>query len=522
MPLEPILALLKAQEELRFFVDGTRNLGHQGATVSLLKQLIDKTGFTGRITLVYADPVKPAHGDTLGKLAYLLAGLDPAKIESTTVGYGTCKRIGFLRYAERGRLPGECAFGFTGGADDMSVNFARELKVRYFLRLQPYLWDDDASRKTDPYYESSRIEEPDDRYCFLADECPGFRSLPYRFPRNSIQTVSEEIWSWYSRRQTFDTALKACTANVEVIYQAYQEGRGLQLWPIYGLQHFGECIPDIALNLVLVALQVQPMLGRPIVAVVMSNPAQAPRIQDLVWPFARDLAVRVARLPRFEAALARRTRGEAGRRRAAAVAAAIAKQMGPWFKTGARLTVFSDYDPTHETHVDISDALGAVLGRAGYDDVIFVFTGLVPVDVYNYFYANCSIPGVFEGQASSSLVVSLGRPFLQIPRAGHAIENSYPSRLAGRDFTPLATVLNDTARQLRESSCTRYLTGDGAGDPDQLLEQLSKVADFIVQAQDPASEVRAFFEAMREHFQQDVHDKLSVALAALQARVGFG
>lgn len=54
-------------------------MGHQATTVSLLKQLIDRTGFAGRATLVYADPVKVAHGDTARKLAYLLVGLDPTE-----------------------------------------------------------------------------------------------------------------------------------------------------------------------------------------------------------------------------------------------------------------------------------------------------------------------------------------------------------------------------------------------------------------------------------------------------------
>ena len=40
--------------------------------------------------------------------------------------------------------------------------------------------------------------------------------------------------------------------------------------------------------------------------------------------------------------------------------------------------------------------------------------GPVPGDVFNHLFATAALPGVFEGQATSSLVISLGRPFLQL------------------------------------------------------------------------------------------------------------
>src|SRR5579862_5981335 len=93
-----ILAMIRNQRELRFFVDGTPNCGHQSATVQLIKRIIDLTGYSGRITVVYADIHQGSLGGTAEKLALLLPRLDPRQIETATLGYGDCKEIRFLDY----------------------------------------------------------------------------------------------------------------------------------------------------------------------------------------------------------------------------------------------------------------------------------------------------------------------------------------------------------------------------------------------------------------------------------------
>src|SRR5262245_10235800 len=88
------------EPELRFFVDGTRNMGHQASTVLLMKRLIDRTHFTGRVTVVYADYDKPLLGRTAEKLALLIPGIDPARLGECVVSYGSCPHIAFRRLTD--------------------------------------------------------------------------------------------------------------------------------------------------------------------------------------------------------------------------------------------------------------------------------------------------------------------------------------------------------------------------------------------------------------------------------------
>ena len=155
--LQDVFALIKDQKEIRFFVDGAHHFGHQAASINLMRRLIDRTGYAGRLCIIFAENPSLPPNSTAHKLAVLLPGVDPRKIAASVITYGPCRHISFLPYNDRHRLRDEVTLGFTGGADEMSINLARELKVIYFLRLQPYLWDDHASKLADTYYASSRI-----------------------------------------------------------------------------------------------------------------------------------------------------------------------------------------------------------------------------------------------------------------------------------------------------------------------------------------------------------------------------
>jgi hypothetical protein len=396
---DSILAPFARQSELRFFVDGTANCGHQAATVHVIRRLIAITRFSGRITVVYADILPGGSlGRTPDKLALLMPGLDPRCIETAVVGWGTCREIRFLNFSRRADLAEEVDFGFTAGADDMNINFARELKVKRFLRLQPYLWDDDASKKGERFYESSRIETAADEFFYPVDDYPPFRSIPYKYASEECESVDESIWNWYARKQTFDSALRIRTEKLREWCNARNSEPGLILWPVYGLHHFRNFLPQILKNLRFATSQ-----------------------------FTRKI----------------------------------------------KLILLNSVD-----EIEDEDAVGPV-----------------PGDFYNYLYANGGMPGVFEGQNTSSLVISLGRPFLQLQRASSGIGNSYPQTIGRRNFAEIATRANAAAMSL--------------------LCDASETIRFIEEALDPASAVAEYFQAMAAYYQDDLHDKLFAGLLAL-------
>lgn len=518
--LSDILALIKNQRELRFLVDGTCNYGHQAGTVHIVKRLIDLTQFNGRIKVIYADADGGASGGTADKLALLLTGLDPREIDTTTIAYGTCKNIQFLDYKDRGTLVDEVRFGFTGGADDMTINFATELRVKYFTRLQPYLWDDDESNKADTYYESSRIEEAGDKYFYLVDEFPGFRRLAYKFPKDRCTAIDTEVWTWYGRKQTFDAGLKIRTNNVRCLYEACQKKPRLQMWPVYGLHHFRENVAEMVMNMIFSAFQAQQTIGKPILALFLNEPTDILHLQEYLLPFARDLADRNYDLRYFKAALAAKCDPElsldasSSNANLNAFVAEIADQVRTWINVGSKLTFLTAYGTRDSTYFDISGRLTTVIENVVDNEIIVALIGTVPVDIFNYFYATCQIPGVFEGQSSSSLAISLGRAFLQIPRRDDVIHNTYPSFLMGNNHNHSASTASDAALQLRDQQYKLYLRSDGTTDPKQYFAQLSKTSRFIINTQDKSSDISAYFTALGNYFQKDIHDKFLLGLVA--------
>ena len=440
-----ILEAIGAQGELRFFVDGTVNGGHQGATVHLMRRIIALTGFKGRVTVVYLDIIASGGlGRTPEKLALLLPGLDPNRIESVALSFRSCRDIRFLNYDRRSQLAGQVRFGFTAGADDMNINFARELKTDYFLRLQPYLWDDGPDKKTERFYESSRIETAA-QYFYPVDHYRPFRAMPFKYEGAEYEAVDDEVWDWYANRQSFDPDLKIRTANARVIYEAVRSNEQLLLWPVYGLHKFRGHLPRIAANLVRCASEVQRFYQRPVVLVLLNDAAEISHIPGL---------------------------------------------------HNARL--IRGYDAESGRYSDISATLRDTLAEAGNRQVILAAIGAVPGNVYNWLYANCGLPGVFEGQNTSSLVISLGRPFIQIRRDS---ENPYPATIADQDLIDAAERAHEAAVQLRDSN------DDVRG--------LAKTIEFIVAARDPASMIYKYFHELGNYYQLEIHDKCFAGLIGL-------
>ncbi len=520
--LSEILTLIARQEELRFFVDGTRNLGHQASTISLMKRLIDRVGYAGKIRVVYADYDNKLLGRTGEKLALMLPGLDPSRMDDCVLDYGSCKHISFVGYQDRSVLQQEIDFAFTGGADDMSVNYARELKVRYFTRIQPYLWDDEASRKKDPYYESSSVERPDG-YCFYpADACSGFRLLTYKYPAGRHDVVHEDVWKWYGETEQYDNGLKTRTRNIRKLWELSASSGHTLLWPVYGLQHFHAHVSHVVLNIVFSAMLAQPALGKNIVVLSLSPPERITGWESFVGPLADDLGRSDAGFPSFREALAKCPRDGTFHERMPTVLSvdsmigAIPRGVHRWIGSGGHLRVLSGHDESGSTSLDITDQLDAAVRRARSHDIVFVSMGTVPMDVFNAVYAAPGIPGIIEGQTMSSLAISHGKPFLQIPRPDHVIRNSYPSSLPGADFSRISAEMNDIATQLGTTSLADCLDARGAAPASGCFAGTERVSRFILDAADGNRAISAYFGSVAEYCQKDIHDKLMIGLLALR------
>lgn len=517
---QDVFALIKDQKEIRFFIDGTHHFGHQAASVNLMRRLIDRTGYAGRIRIIFAENPSLPPNSTAYKLAVLLPGLDPRWIDTSVITYGSCPHISFLPYGYRDRLRGEVPLGFTGGADDMTINFARELKVACFLRLQPYLWDDEASKNADPYYASSRIETARGQFFYMVDAHSSFRNFPVTFVPSLSVGLSEKTWNWYATTQDFDQDLRTSTRNARAVYRAWGKNSDLAIWPLYGLHQFRDQIAEMVMNILFIAFSAQQTLRRPIVACCFNKPTAIPHFEALLTPFAHDLTSGNVELSTFRTALKQeyaRVQGSEDQLSAERLdyfVGETARYARPWIERGSRITCLSGYDSTCST-VDISPALETTMSRATHHDVIMALLGPVPADVYNAFYLRSALPGLFEGQATSSLMISSGKAFLQVSREDSGITDNYPATVGRANYSELASTCREAAFQLRSQRCLHYLQCDHPADPRDYFRQLNQICEFLIDTQNPASRLSSYFTALGSYYRQDIHDKFALGLLAL-------
>lgn len=537
--IQEILGWIREAKELRFYIDATDNFGHQASTIHLMKRLIDETSYSNNVKIVYNDINPEDTGNsagTPGKLAILLTGLNPSDIDQAKIEYGTCKNITFLNYAKRVEgLKNQTQFGFTGGADDMNINYATELKVEYFLRLQPYLWDDEwaevGKRKED--WETSRVEQPSNKYFYLPKAYDNFIKLAYKFSKEKFTTVNAAVWKWYSEDQTFSSELKIRTKNIKAIYDDLQEAKKAHLWPLYGLHQFISRymgvdessfneLSTMAMNFVLTAFQAQKTIKKPIVIFSLNKPSDVEASFNRYIPaFAKDLSAKSDTLENLKAAIESnyakelKEEGACSRPKLNAFVSKLAQDVKPFMDTNSKITLLVG-------DTDISGKLSKAISNATNNELIIALIGPVPVDIYNYFYANCQIPGVFEGQGTSSLVISLGRPFLQLIRDDESIANNYPSTLASSNYSSIAQTANAAGLQLRNQQFQNYLLKDSTLQPAEYFKGLTETSTFITNSINPQNEIYKYFAGLGTYYQKNIHDKLMLGLVALDSIIlGF-
>ena len=466
--LPRLLARIAAQEEVRFFMDGTKNLGHQSASVSMLKRLIELTDYAGVATLVYADYQNAFLGSITDKIALFFPGVDPRRLDGAVVTHHARATIRIVRSDDAGALAAPAEFGFTGGADDMSANYARLLNVRYFARLQPYLWDDDASHKSDPYYESSRIEDSAGNYFYLVDACGAFAHLIHKPPPSRYRDVESAVWRWYIDEQRFDVGLGVRTANIKAVLEVCAREDGPLLWPLYGLQHFKDGAANIVRNCVALAVLAQSSLRRSVLVVSVVPDDSTLQLTSMAGALIDDIRTD---------------------------------------KTSAiNLRLIDGFDPSRGCYLDVRKDLREMANDQDCHCVCFISVGPIPSVAFDRLITSAQIPCVIEGQATSSLAVAQGKPFFQIPRPGHLITNSYPQAMGQEDCRSMSQRVNAAAEQLRYS---------GRVPLSKLAQALAGALQIILDSRNPESDVSVYFRRVCEYFGADRRDKFLVGCRAL-------
>ncbi|MDB5251251.1 MAG: hypothetical protein JWP27_420, partial [Flaviaesturariibacter sp.] len=496
-----ILEFINAEEQLRFYVDGTPNFGHQASTINIMKRLIDATGYNKSILIVYQTATKSGDS-TPNKLAVLLSDLVPANIDTTTISYGTCTNIKFLNCSAAPGSLVSARFGFTGGADP-SIDYGRILNVANFLRLQPYLWLKVPNQVLRPTHDPFSLD---------TDEAP-FSTLAYKFSPASCATVAAGTWTWYTATQSFDAAMAIRTLNAQAVYNAYVgQGAAIDLMPAYGLHQFQRA-DEISLNLALTALQLQSARAKPTIILHFSDPSRA-AIFDYLTALKTDLDAGAVLLPALKARINEDVQVQS-QVNLTALMAQLARVIPTAIANRTSLKLLNGY--VSDAYVNITATITEALAGLTANDVAIISIGAVPQQVYNYFFAQGSLPGIFEGQNTSSLVISQGRPFLQIPKDNEDDAQNYPGKVNATSYAPVAQAAKAAVLNLRNQTFKQYMVRSGAPDPVAYYTALTGTATFILNALTTGNAASTYFTSLGVYYQKDIHDKLMLGLVAVDA-----
>jgi hypothetical protein len=137
------------------------------------------------------------------------------------------------------------------------------------------------------------------------------------------------------------------------------------------------------------------------------------------------------------------------------------------------------------------------------EPVIILLVGKVPQDVFNYVYATCNLPPIFEGEGTMPIALNRGRPFLYMKGGDHTCtdETFYP-------------VFGNFHNEAKRMGAIANLLHTGKRPDDVCIENLIKLFEICLNNKASSLKLLAYFEEMKEHYTNLQNNRLVVTLRA--------
>lgn len=488
------------EKEIRLFVDGAPGMGHQAASVHVMLRLVFRMGFAGQVTLVYKPGNEEQEGTTtVAKLKQLLPGLDDTTLAQGLPLQGTRAVVTFVEWSKREGLK-PILLGFAGGADG-TENFATELRVQYFLRLQPFRWP-----------SPRQIQVPGGTAVDLAQQSiPNFGELAYHF--DNPGTVDTEVWKWFKQNGTEAERKRVVLAEV----LAAKLGTRLFM-PITGIRNDA--------NQILLSrnpLRTYPpyyLLAQLLTAVrsalrTLSGPAICVSFDVVKLQSLQALASVLAGLPRSEEKIAVESLQSTQQQATSSQRQEWERLKSTWEQRQERLKTLEAKDSILVLDGEklSADSLGGILTKEyPPKTVIFVQLGKVPPVIFNHFFFRATLGAVFEGQSTAGLVLNTGRPFLHLPRQVGANVGNYPTFVTVDKVQQSAT----EGRAAAEGVLAGFALNAA---PDAFAMCGRQTASFLLRARGEADPQGQYFKALGEFYGNEANDLLLVSANFLNGRI---
>ncbi|MFH6990647.1 hypothetical protein ACHRVW_23160 [Flavobacterium collinsii] len=464
--------------QIRIYVPASPGYGHQANTVNIMYSLI-AAGFNQDIQMIYDDTeTVPTN---IVKLATLIPGLDPINPEPVDINENVT--VYFISTTNFATTPqDQLVFGITGGYDDSATNLALLTKTSIFLKLQPYCW-----REVNSLYINRGPGEENQTIINLSDvEVLGnfiFTRQNYYLP---VPQMSETDY------EQFTTATPAKVPPYRAILEASTgENPTINMMPVYGLGDLGGMI--------------ESMGARP---------------ESVLF----NLLASVARTQRY---------GDAEHLKKGAVIVVIATITEPCYTNLIALLAGQNAEvPDLNAYIlqenldnrvdiidynaeDFGDQLAAV--AASNQKILLVKMNGLPGAPFNYMYSKSTLPCVFEGKGTASLVLNLPLPFFNLTNSNLNRRYVYPTLplqnikilQAETAASAQAITCNTTTFRLIEAFATTNTKLHNAGIEGTALYT---AAQFMQNAYTPDNPINTYLAGLSHYFHQQQNDKLTIAL----------
>ncbi|KAG6016819.1 hypothetical protein E4U43_003036 [Claviceps pusilla] len=521
--LDQALRRIHSYAEIRLFIAGTANFGHQASSVDLLLRLVGDYAYAGLVTVVY-DEGNPGCGLNVEKLPRLLPrymhgdgpGPDglPRQMHAATVQWFPLQD--FARPESDSHAAGSRSklvdFGLTGGAEIGRVyrcSLADMLNVRTALKAQPFQWP--WCRDGLDFHSSSRLAPID----LLSGDRLGSRLFhtAYRLPstvttQSSCPRPRPEGCGHDQENDSFLRRLLAARAPPV-------DDTWTSLSCVYGLRQTNGVSQIEPANLLYIY----------IVALLEGATTRFPKPsgKDDESPHrTRGPRILVLNFDKFWADAFARLQDYLHGRHGSPSPHSTSRNRGSTLPTSGNLSTcvrcihrleqlpdaldwFQEQSP--RPHVAETPGVPAAAHRWTNTGVriLYAHVGFVSPEAFLEALQQANLPIIFEGQHTASAVASLGKPYLKLQDSVLQCP------------TQVMRIPDDMHRHsdviARIQDASLSLQSGALGDT-AFEQSVDSVASLVAECADSESQLNAYLDHLRSFYQQRGQDKFEQLLRA--------
>lgn len=412
--------MLKADRTMRILIWNSPNFGHQANTIHVMRHFLrtfKPNAGEDEIEVIYDDDEEndQCFGSMREKLQILVPFFNkeiPARQTVNMEGVSVC----FIPFDDHQKLE-EMNYGLTGGFDHDNISLNKEFITKMFWKLQPYKW-----HRPSAFYYKNQMFSFDE---ILESRASGpYSDMVYSYEPVDY-TLTKEVLDWYTG-QFSGEKLGQNTIMAKCLFETKNPEK--LLWPIYGIHAMKafSIIPELLLKFIISGLLTARSLKKPVLMVLLCDFKEdtASLIDFLTLFLLKDVVKAKSVLIKYIEEI---------------------KHLRDYYRANSNANMYNFTDPILDSipetiwsindmfdpldniiiHSVITEALITKINQDTSISIHVLFLGNVPMPVFQKFFSEADLPPVFEGQGTSSMMISSGKPFIQFNGGNNGGINNY-------------------------------------------------------------------------------------------------